>query len=102
MSKYRHVRSLSQLFRVLSDQTRLRLMVTLQEGGEQHVTQLCKRLRAPQPTISHHLGLLRVNGLVHARRQGKLVFYSVEPTRFNRACEQVALLMTPVAKARKK
>ena len=98
MSKGHHVRTLAQLFRVLSDQTRLRLVVTLQTDGEQHVTGLCKRLRAPQPTVSHHLGLLRVHGLVRARRQGKLVFYSLDPARYNRACEAAAALLTPIAK----
>ena len=102
MSKSNTVQNLSQIFRVLSDSTRLRLVITLQEKGEQHVTQLCKRLRAPQPTVSHHLGLLRVHGLVRPRRQGKLVFYSLDPVRYNRACESVAKLLTPLAKPAKK
>jgi len=75
--------------------------MTLQESGETHVTQLCRKLRAPQPTISHHLGLLRVNGVVRARRQGKMVFYSLDPVRFNRSCETVRQLMTPLAKSAK-
>ncbi len=86
--KNQHVESLSQLFRVLSDQTRLRLVVILKETGEQHVTWLCKKLRLPQPTVSHHLGLLRAHGLVKNRRAGKQVFYSIDPTRFNRVANQ--------------
>ncbi len=86
--KNQHVESLSQLFRVLSDQTRLRLVVVLKEMGEQHVTWLCKKLRLPQPTISHHLGLLRAHGLVKNRRSGKQVFYSIDPARFNRVASQ--------------
>jgi len=82
--KSQHIEGLSQLFRVLSDQTRLRLVVILREQGEQHVTSLCKKLRLPQPTVSHHLGLLRAHGLVRNRRAGKQVFYSVDPARFNR------------------
>ena len=88
--KTHHVRTLSQLFRVLSDETRLRLFVTLQTEGEQYVTQLCKKLRAPQPTISHHLSLLRIHGLVRGRRSGKQVHYSVNPARFERSCDLVA------------
>ncbi|HET6428774.1 MAG TPA: ArsR family transcriptional regulator [Phycisphaerae bacterium] len=45
---------------------------------------MCRKLRLPQPTVSHHLGLLRAHGLVKNRRAGKQVFYSVDPTRFNR------------------
>ena len=83
-----HVETLSQFFQVLSDQTRLRLLQTLQEG-EQHVTELCKKLRLPQPTVSHHLGLLRMNGLVTNRRKGKLVFYSVNEDYFAEAGQAV-------------
>lgn len=82
--KSQHIEGLSQLFRVLSDQTRLKLVVVLKEQGEQHVTSLCKKLRLPQPTVSHHLGLLRAHGLVKNRRAGKQVFYSVDGGRFNR------------------
>ncbi|OPX25325.1 MAG: hypothetical protein B1H04_00025 [Planctomycetales bacterium 4484_123] len=83
--KSQHIQSLSRFFRVLSDQTRLKLVVLLLQKGEQHVTQLCKTLRLPQPTVSHHLGLLRAHGLVRNRRQGKQVFYSIDPVPFRRA-----------------
>ncbi len=64
------------LLRTLSDPTRLRLLGVLQQG-ECNVTDLCKRLGLPQPTVSHHLGLLRSAGLVANRRDGKQVFYSL-------------------------
>ena len=92
--KSRHIESLSQLFRVLSDQTRLKLVVILKQEGEQHVTSLCRKLRLPQPTVSHHLGLLRAHGLVKNRRAGKQVFYSVDPTRFNRIAAVASGLFT--------
>lgn len=88
--KSHRVRILSQLFRVLSDETRLKLLATLQTDGEQHVTRLCRKLRSPQPTISHHLGLLRIHGLVRGRRSGKQVYYSLDPVRYERTCELVA------------
>ncbi len=65
-----------RLLRTLSDPTRLRLLGVLQQG-EQNVSGLCRRLELPQPTISHHLGLLRSAGLVSNRRDGKQVFYSL-------------------------
>ncbi|MHC4415983.1 MAG: ArsR/SmtB family transcription factor [Planctomycetota bacterium] len=73
------------LLRTLSDPTRLRLLGILQHG-ERNVTGLCRQLGLPQPTISHHLGLLRSAGLVANRRSGKQVFYSLNPdtvSRFN-------------------
>jgi len=64
------------------------------QGGEQHVNQLCKALRLPQPTVSHHLSLLRIHGLVKNRREGKLVFYTVNGQRHNRAVKAIEGLMT--------
>lgn len=63
-------------FRLLSDKTRLRLLLLLSEG-ERNVTDLCDELNLPQPTVSHHLGLMRMSNVVEFRRQGKQVFYSI-------------------------
>ncbi len=65
------------MFRAMGDPTRLQILVHLTEG-ESNVTSLCKRLEMPQPTVSHHLGLLRAAQLVEARRAGKEIFYSLE------------------------
>lgn len=65
-----------QLLRILADPTRLRLLGLLQ-GGPLNVTNLCEKLELAQPTVSHHLGLLRSLKLVTNRRQGKQVFYSL-------------------------
>ena len=60
--------------RLLGDPTRLRLLGLL-EAGERNVSSLCGVLDLAQPTVSHHLGLMREAGLVVSRRQGKQVFY---------------------------
>jgi ArsR family transcriptional regulator len=67
---------LTSLFRLLSDKTRLTILFLLAEG-ERNVTSLCDELRLPQPTVSHHLGLLRVNHVIATRRKGKQVFYAL-------------------------
>ena len=67
---------LTELFRLLSDKTRLNILMLLHHE-EQNVTALCKRLNLPQPTVSHHLGLLRMNSLIDNRRSGKQVFYGL-------------------------
>ena len=91
-TKLRSVSSATKVFKVLSDETRLRLIITLQEG-QQHVSELCKRLRLPQPTVSHHLGVLRNHGLVQDRRDGKLVFYSINEGPYNRAVGQIGSVL---------
>ena len=65
------------LFRLLSDKTRLNIL-TLLAHGERNVTSLCQELRLPQPTVSHHLGLLRMSNLITNRRNGKQVFYELD------------------------
>lgn len=65
-----------KLMRILADPTRLRLLGMLQ-GGELNVSALCDRLDLAQPTVSHHLGLLRSIDLVTNRRAGKQVFYAL-------------------------
>lgn len=67
------------LFRLLSDKTRLNVLLALARG-ERNVTSLCEQLSLPQPTVSHHLGLLRGNSIISNRRKGKQVFYSLHPS----------------------
>lgn len=76
------VRDLAQVFKLLSDETRLRILLFLAQNGELHVTDLCNRLGQSQPAVSHHLALLRVSGLIESRREGKHNFYSVRSDFF--------------------
>jgi DNA-binding transcriptional ArsR family regulator len=76
------VRDLAQVFKLLSDETRLRILLYLAQSGELHVTDLCNRLNQSQPAVSHHLALLRVSGLIESRREGKHNFYSVRKEHF--------------------
>lgn len=68
--------SLVGLFRLLSDRTRLSILLILLDG-ERNVTSLCRQLKLPQPTVSHHLGLLRSRKLISNLRRGKQVFYGL-------------------------
>ena len=64
------------VFRLLSDKTRLNILMMLAHG-ERNVSSLCEELALPQPTVSHHLGLLRMQNLITNRRSGKQVFYGL-------------------------
>ena len=70
----RDLEQLAAFFKLLSDKTRVKIILLLAQG-DRHVTSLCEELNLPQPTISHHLGLLRMSNIVGNRRQGKQVFY---------------------------
>jgi len=66
-----------EVFRMLSDATRVRLLWELLEG-EAVVSDLAARLGKPTPAISQHLAKLRMARLVRFRREGVQVFYRVE------------------------
>jgi DNA-binding transcriptional ArsR family regulator len=82
------VKDLVKVFKLLSDETRLRIVLCLIHG-ELHVRALCERLRQSQPAVSHHLALLRVAGLIQCRRQGKHNFYRIEPGHFRQLIHAV-------------
>ena len=75
-------KNMVQLFKLLSDETRLRILFFLKRQDELHVRGLCDLLKQSQPAVSHHLALLRVAGLIEARRDGKHNFYRILPDRF--------------------
>lgn len=75
-------KDLVELFKLMADETRLRILFLLQQTKELNVRSLCELLRQSQPAVSHHLALLRVAGLIEMRRQGKHNFYRLLPERF--------------------
>lgn len=71
-----------QLFKLLADETRLQILNYLVQRNELNVGALCTLLNQSQPAVSHHLALLRVNGLLDMRREGKHNFYRLAPSKF--------------------
>lgn len=92
------VRDLAQVFKLMSDETRLRILLYLAQAGELHVTNLCTRLGQSQPAVSHHLALLRVSGLIESRREGKHNFYSVRKEHFGDMLVEIFSAGGPIPK----
>lgn len=76
------VTDLVRVFKLLSDETRLRILLHLTRTDELHVRAFCEMLRQSQPAVSHHLALLRAAELVELRREGKHNYYRLQPRRF--------------------
>lgn len=68
---------LTQLFRLLGDPTRTRLLYALLEAGELCVCDLAAATSTPETSVSHALRLLRTAGIVKARRAGRMMHYSL-------------------------
>ncbi|MFG3717162.1 ArsR/SmtB family transcription factor [Streptomyces massasporeus] len=77
---------LAKLFKALGDPVRLRLlsMIASRSGGEVCVCDLTPAFDLSQPTISHHLKLLRQAGLIDCERRGTWVYYWALPGTLDR------------------
>jgi ArsR family transcriptional regulator, arsenate/arsenite/antimonite-responsive transcriptional repressor len=69
-----------QLFRVVADPIRLRILHLLRQG-ELCVGDLVTVLDVPQPTTSRHLAYLKRVGLISARKNSYWTFYTLAPAR---------------------
>ncbi|CAI0899344.1 metalloregulator ArsR/SmtB family transcription factor [Serratia liquefaciens] len=67
------------LFKNLSEETRLTLVLLLRQAGELCVCELVSALEESQPKISRHLAMLRESGLLIDRREGKWIYYRLSP-----------------------
>ena len=72
---------LATMLKSLSDPVRLRLLsvVASHSGGEACVCDISDGIDVSQPTISHHLKVLRTAGLLDSERRGSWVYYRVIP-----------------------
>jgi ArsR family transcriptional regulator len=75
--------SFSELFTLLSDPLRIKILLALARFGELHVSALRELVAQSQPVVSHHLMLMRLTGLVTCRREGRRSFYRFEPGRLS-------------------
>jgi ArsR family transcriptional regulator len=73
--------TLAGLFKLLADETRLRIIYFLLQKDEINVRTFCRLLGQSQPAVSHHLAMLKEAGILDSRRDGKHNFYRVVPQR---------------------
>ncbi|MFW5418302.1 helix-turn-helix transcriptional regulator [Nocardiopsis sp. CNT-189] len=83
---------LARVFKALGDPVRLRLlsMIASRDGGEVCVCDLTPAFDLAQPTVSHHLRLLREAGLIASERRGTWVYYRLLPE----ATDRLAAILT--------
>jgi DNA-binding transcriptional ArsR family regulator len=69
---------LAEQFKLLADPTRARLLCALLEAGELCVCDLAETVGVPESSVSHALRLLRTAGIVRNRRDGRMIYYSLD------------------------
>ena len=70
----RELENLTQLFKVLGDPFRTKVLFQI-GSSEACVTEVAARLNMSESAVSHHIQILRMNGLVRWRRRGKAIYY---------------------------
>jgi ArsR family transcriptional regulator len=80
--------------KALADETRQKIMA-LCCCKELSVNEIVEALDVSQPTVSHHLAILKRAGLVHVERRGKEVFYTLNQDELADACCKVVVVFAP-------
>ena len=80
--------------KALADETRQKIM-NLVCCQWLSVNEIVEQLSVTQPTVSHHLALLREAGLVNVREEGKQTFYSLNQERVAFCCGQLMIKFAP-------
>jgi ArsR family transcriptional regulator len=91
------MQALTELFKSLADETRLRLLILLQGGNEYCVCDLMNALDMPQSTVSRHLAYLKRNGWLQDRRGGVWMYYSLKKDMDAFLQAQLVLLINQLA-----
>ena len=77
----------AKIFKALSDDTRIKIAYALSVGDELCVCDVANIVGATTATASHHLRLLRNLGLAKYRKEGKLVYYSLDDDHVKKLIE---------------
>jgi DNA-binding transcriptional ArsR family regulator len=68
---------MADLFGMLADRSRLRILVQLADHDEACVGDLARGAQVSESAVSHALRLLRAHGIVETRRDGRFIYYSL-------------------------
>lgn len=78
---YLNVKKAALVLRALNHKLRQQMIQTLDAQGKMTVTEIYVQLRLEQSVASQHLAILRRAGIVRTEREGKFVYYRINPER---------------------
>jgi ArsR family transcriptional regulator len=83
MPDFEDLYELADFFKLFGDSTRLSILWALSES-EMCVCDICALLKMKQPAVSHQLKNLKQSRIVKSRRDGKVVYYSLDDEHIRR------------------
>ena len=89
----RKLHKVTMLFRAINHEIRLEMLEVISNKGEVNVTSLRKLLGLEQAVTSLHLGFLKRANLVLSRREGRVVYYSVNILKIEKVNKFIDLLV---------
>jgi ArsR family transcriptional regulator len=72
----------ANMLKSIAHPTRLKILNLLKDTKEYSVTKIHLQLSCKQPTISHHLSIMKNKGVLKSRQDGKNIFYSIKKDAF--------------------
>lgn len=92
---------LASQLKAIADPARLRILRLLPQTDDckhvYNVSELAEEIGLSQPTVSHHLAVLREAGLVNSRRMCRDVYYWLEAAALRNLLDQVGEMVTPTS-----
>lgn len=86
-SEFERLEQYSEVLRAIAHPIRLAIIQLLKEGDSMSVTGIHERLQIEQAAASHHLKILRFNGILQAQRKGRFTFYLIRDDTYPQILE---------------
>ncbi len=86
-------KSVARMFKALDDEKRLQILDMIR-GGEKCACVILEDMQISQSTLSHHMKILCESGIVHGRKDGKWVYYSIDKEGSKRLARLLASLVS--------
>lgn len=72
------IEKVAHILKALGNPLRIQILQLLRYTSELTVTQISAQLQAEQSLVSHNLANLKLNGVLHSRREGKNIYYALK------------------------
>lgn len=87
------IRKTTLIFRAINHKLRQQILNLLLQNGPMKVSEIFQQLLLEQSVVSQHLAILRRAGFVKTRKEGKFVWYMVQPQRLDEIAEVLRILL---------